>query len=78
MWGTLSDERTGLSFAGVTDSSNTRKSVVRMYNLHFAFYLMYMYITYTGPLSDQAQYSRSCPIVQRLPHFSLYSLGEDP
>jgi hypothetical protein len=36
MWGALSDERTGLSFARVTVSSN--KSVVRMYNLHFTCY----------------------------------------
>jgi hypothetical protein len=33
MWGALSDERTGLSFAGVTVNSN--KSLVSMYNLHF-------------------------------------------
>jgi hypothetical protein len=32
MWGALSDERTGLSFARVTVSCNT--SVVSMYNLH--------------------------------------------
>jgi hypothetical protein len=36
MWGSLSDERTGLPFARVTVSSN--KSVVSMYNLHFACY----------------------------------------
>jgi hypothetical protein len=36
MWGALSDERTGLSFASVTVSSN--KSVVSMYNLHFTCY----------------------------------------
>jgi hypothetical protein len=36
MWGVLSDERTGLSFARVTVSSN--KSVVSMYNLHFTCY----------------------------------------
>jgi hypothetical protein len=35
MWGALSDERTDLSFARVTVSSN--KSVVSMYNLHFTF-----------------------------------------
>jgi hypothetical protein len=33
MWGVLSDERTGLSFASVIVSSN--KPVVSMYNLHF-------------------------------------------
>jgi hypothetical protein len=32
MWDALSDERTGLSFARVTVSSN--KSVASMYNLH--------------------------------------------
>jgi hypothetical protein len=36
MWGSLSDERTGLSFARVTVSSS--KSVVSMYNLHFTCY----------------------------------------
>jgi hypothetical protein len=36
MWGALSDERTGLSFARVTVSSS--KSVVSMYNLHLTFY----------------------------------------
>jgi hypothetical protein len=36
MWGALSEERTGLSFARVTVRSN--KSVVIMYNLHFTFY----------------------------------------
>jgi hypothetical protein len=35
-WGALSDERTDLSFARVTVSSN--KSVVSMYNLHFTCY----------------------------------------
>jgi hypothetical protein len=42
MWGALSDERTGLSFARVTVSSSS--SVVSMYNLHFTSY--YMYIQY--------------------------------
>jgi hypothetical protein len=36
MWGALSDEGTGLSFATVTVSRN--KSVVSMYNLHFTCY----------------------------------------
>jgi hypothetical protein len=36
MWGALSDERTGLSFARYTVSSN--KSVVSVYNLHFTCY----------------------------------------
>jgi hypothetical protein len=36
MWGVLSEERTGLSFARVTVSSN--KPVVSMYNLHFTYY----------------------------------------
>jgi hypothetical protein len=35
MWGTLSDERTSLSFATVIVSSN--KYVVIMYNLHFKY-----------------------------------------
>jgi hypothetical protein len=34
MWGALSDERMGLSFATVSSS----KSVVSMYNLHFTCY----------------------------------------
>jgi hypothetical protein len=61
MWGALSDERTGLTFARVTVSSN--KYVVSMYNLHFTCHKMYVYITYTRPLSVQTQYSRSCPIL---------------
>jgi hypothetical protein len=36
MWGALSDERTGLSFARLTVSSN--KFVVSMYSLHFTCY----------------------------------------
>jgi hypothetical protein len=36
MWGALSDERTGLSFARITVSSS--KSVVSMYNLHFTYF----------------------------------------
>jgi hypothetical protein len=36
MWGALSDERMGLSFARVTVSSN--KSVVSVYNLYFTYY----------------------------------------
>jgi hypothetical protein len=36
MWGALSDERTVLSFATVTVSSN--RSVVSMYNMHFTSY----------------------------------------
>jgi hypothetical protein len=36
MWGALSDERTGLSFANITVSSN--KPVVSMYNLHFTYH----------------------------------------
>jgi hypothetical protein len=58
MWGALSDERTGMSFASVTVSSN--KSVVSMYNLHFTYYYM---CVYTRLLSVHAQYSRSCPII---------------
>jgi hypothetical protein len=38
MWGALSDERTGLSFARVTVSN---KSVVSMYNLHLPFDLFH-------------------------------------
>jgi hypothetical protein len=36
MWGALSDERTGRSFARVT--VNTNKPVVSLYNLHFIYY----------------------------------------
>jgi hypothetical protein len=36
IWGALSDERMGLSFARMTVSSS--KSVVSMYNLHFTCY----------------------------------------
>jgi hypothetical protein len=50
-----------MSFARVTVSSN--KSVVNMYNLHFIRYSMYVYTTYTRPLSVQAQYSRACSII---------------
>jgi hypothetical protein len=35
MWHAISDERTGLSFARVTVSSN--KAVVSIYNLHFTY-----------------------------------------
>jgi hypothetical protein len=59
MWGALSDERTGLSLARVTVSSY--KSVVSMYSLHVIKYI-YICTTYTGPLSVQGQYSKSCPI----------------
>jgi hypothetical protein len=58
MWGALSDERTGLSFATVTVSSN--KSVVSMYNLHFTC----KYMQHTHGLSVQAQHSRSCPVIR--------------
>jgi hypothetical protein len=67
MWGALSDERTGLSFARVTVSSN--ESVVSMYNL--IYYHIYVYITYTMPPPVQAQYSRSCPIISS----SCYNSG---
>jgi hypothetical protein len=49
MWSVLSDERTGLSFARVTVSSN--ESVVSVYNLQFTCYKVYVY---TRPLSVQA------------------------
>jgi hypothetical protein len=42
MWGAFSDERTGLLFVRVTVSSNTRKCVVSMYNLHFTWLLSQM------------------------------------
>jgi hypothetical protein len=45
MWGSLSDERTGQSFASVTVSSN--KSVVSTYNLHLHV-INCMYIRYTS------------------------------
>jgi hypothetical protein len=41
IWGVLSDERTGLSFARVTPSSS--KCVFSMYNLHFKCIYVYMY-----------------------------------
>jgi hypothetical protein len=47
MWGAFFDEATGLSFARVT--VNNDKSVVRMYNLHFMCYEMYVYTVYTRP-----------------------------
>jgi hypothetical protein len=52
MWGALSDERTGLSFARDTVSSS--KSVVSMYNLHFTCYYtyVYMYIQYIQGLGQ--------------------------
>jgi hypothetical protein len=49
MWGAFSDERTCLSFAKVTVSSN--KSIVSMYNLHFICMYMYAYTIHTGTLS---------------------------
>jgi hypothetical protein len=61
LWGALSDERTGLSFATVTAISS--KSVVSMYNLHFTCYETYVYTIYIRPRSVQSQYSRSCPII---------------
>jgi hypothetical protein len=61
MWGALSDERTGLSFARVIVSSN--KSVDSTYTLYFTCYYMYVYTIYTSPLSLQVQYSSSCPII---------------
>jgi hypothetical protein len=45
------------------DSINSNKSLVCMHNLHFTSYEMYVYTTYTRPLSVQAQYSRSCLII---------------
>jgi hypothetical protein len=35
-----------------------------MYYLHFICYWIYVYTTYTGPLSVQAQYSRYYPIIR--------------
>jgi hypothetical protein len=43
------------------DSVSSIKSFVSMYN--FTNYKMYVYTTYTRPLSGQAQYSRKCPII---------------
>jgi hypothetical protein len=58
MWGVLSDERAGLSFASVTVSSN--KSVVSMYNLRIFHLLLNVHTIYIRHLSVQAPYSRSC------------------
>jgi hypothetical protein len=68
MWGALSDERTGLSFARVTVNSNN--SVVSMYNLYFTCYQTYVYTIYTGPLSVLVQYRRSCPIISSSCYYS--------
>jgi hypothetical protein len=43
MWGALSDERTGLSFARVTVSSS--KSVVSMYNIFYMLLNVCIYKT---------------------------------
>jgi hypothetical protein len=62
MWGALSDDRTDLSFARVTVSSN--KSAVCCQYVQFTFYvLLNGYAIYTRLMSVQAQYSRSCPII---------------
>jgi hypothetical protein len=54
MWGALSDEKTGLSFARVTGSSNVCCQYVQ-----FTFYmLLNVYTIYIRSLSVQAQYSR--------------------
>jgi hypothetical protein len=39
------------------------QSVFTMYNLHFTCYYMYVYRTYTRPLSVEVQYSRSYVII---------------
>jgi hypothetical protein len=81
MWGAFSDERTGLSFARVTAVVSVL-SVRTIYILHVIkgmyvsmyvcmYVCMYVYTIYTGPLSVQAQYSKSCPTI------ILYPLGTD-
>jgi hypothetical protein len=70
MWGALSDERTGLSFARVT-AVVSLLSVCTIYIymlLNVYIYVcmhvyVYVYTIYTRPLSVQAQYSRLCPII---------------
>jgi hypothetical protein len=62
MRGALSDERMGLSFIIAT------RVTVSSYNsvVSIVFYMLlntYTYTKFTGPLSIQAQYSRSCPII---------------
>jgi hypothetical protein len=51
MWGSLTDDRTGLSFARVTVSSNT--SVVGMYNLHVITCMYNIYKASVSPGSVQ-------------------------
>jgi hypothetical protein len=68
VWGALSDERTGLSFARVTISSN--KYVDSMYNLHFTC----MYIQHIQGYRQ----SRLSTADHALNYqFSLYSPGKD-
>jgi hypothetical protein len=62
LWGALSAERSGLSLV-----SHCQQYLVHCQNLiYFTFYMshmFYVYAVYTRPLSAQAQYSRSCPII---------------
>jgi hypothetical protein len=50
MWGALSDERTSLSFARITVSSN--KSVVSMYNLHVVKCMYIQHMVYRTSVSS--------------------------
>jgi hypothetical protein len=62
-WGTLSDERTGLSFARVT-AVISLLPVYTIYILHVIKLIciyMYVYTIYKRPQSVQVQYSRSSP-----------------
>jgi hypothetical protein len=65
MWGALSDERTGLSFARVTVSSN--KSVVSMYNI--CIYNIYNAYSCSSCLSynpsERTSVSNSTPVCLR-------------
>jgi hypothetical protein len=45
------------------DLVSSNKSLVSTYNLRITCYQMYVYTTYTRPLSVRAQYSRKCPII---------------
>jgi hypothetical protein len=69
MWGALSDERTGLSFARVTVRSS--KSVVSMYNLHvikrvYTCTYVYMYVCINVGIYNIYKASESPGSVQQI------------
>jgi hypothetical protein len=86
MWGVLSYERTGLSFARVTVSSN--KSFVTMYNLHFTIELYFLHCPCLGyvtriqksffmyTLSRERVYTRRCLAIAVFSDFAILCVLE--